>query len=122
MAVELKWERICVGLERMSTSPSNPLRHTVLRSLLEDARACGDPFSVMRILLPKRDRVRAHFQLKESTLAACLVDALALARTSNDGRRLLSWKTRAGAMSGDLSLLACQVTIPCVLLFSFDCG
>ena len=55
--------------------------------------------------------------MKQSSLAECLVYALELAMTSKDGRMLLNWKTSAGSMSGDLSLLACKVI--CLLTFVF---
>ncbi|KAG0616397.1 hypothetical protein M758_5G112000 [Ceratodon purpureus] len=106
--LEVTWARVCNVLEGMTTAPKRR-RDRILGSLIDDAWACGDSFSVLRILVPERDKDRAHFQLKETSLAQCLMYALGLAPNSRDGRRLLNWKTSAGSMSGDLSRLACQV-------------
>ena len=109
--LEVTWARVCNALEGMSTTTAPKRRRDkILGSLIADARACGDPFSVLRILVPERDKDRAHFQLKETTLAKCLMQALELAPDSRDGLRLQKWKTSAGSLSGEFCLLACQVT------------
>jgi hypothetical protein len=107
----MEWAKVSAALEAMATAPSAPKRRSLLSSLLKQARASGDVYAVMRILLPKRDRLRPHYQMKEAALASCLVQVLGLATTSNDGRQLLMWKTSAGSASGDLSVIASKVAI-----------
>ncbi|CAK9238531.1 unnamed protein product [Sphagnum troendelagicum] len=105
----MEWAKVSAALEAMATAPSAPKRRSLLSSLLKQARASGDVYAVMRILLPKRNRLRPHYQMKEAALASCLVQVLGLATTSNDGRQLLMWKTSAGSASGDLSVIASKV-------------
>jgi hypothetical protein len=49
----MEWAKVSAALEAMATAPSAPKRRSLLSSLLKQARASGDVYAVMRILLPK---------------------------------------------------------------------
>ncbi|OAY80518.1 DNA ligase 4 [Ananas comosus] len=84
-----------------------------LRTFLDRVYTGRDYFSAMRLVLPALDRERGSYGLKESALAAALVDALGLARDSPDALRLVNWRrggaSRAGANAGNFALVAAEV-------------
>ncbi|KAJ6836646.1 DNA ligase 4 [Iris pallida] len=82
------------------------------RTFLDRAYTGRDYFSAVRLILPSLDRERGSYGLKESTLATCLVDALGIARDSDDALRLIHWRkggARTGANAGNFSLVAAEV-------------
>ncbi|KAJ6846948.1 DNA ligase 4 [Iris pallida] len=82
------------------------------RTFLDRAYTGQDYFGAVRLLLPSLDRERGSYGLKESTLATCLVDALGIARDSEDALRLVNWRkggARTGANAGNFSLVAAEV-------------
>ncbi|KAK1289637.1 DNA ligase 4 [Acorus calamus] len=79
------------------------------RTFLDKVYPSRDYFSAVRLILPSLDRERGTYGLKESTLAVCLVDALGIARDSEDALRLINWRkggSRAGANAGNFALVA----------------
>ncbi|KAK1322796.1 DNA ligase 4 [Acorus calamus] len=82
------------------------------RTFLDKVYTSRDYFSAVRLILPSLDRERGTYGLKESTLAVCLVDALGIARDSEDALRLVNWRkggSRAGANAGNFALVAYEV-------------
>ncbi|KAK1275293.1 DNA ligase 4 [Acorus gramineus] len=82
------------------------------RTFLDKVYTSRDYFSAVRLILPSLDRERGTYGLKESTLAVCLVDALGIARDSEDALRLVNWRkggSRAGANAGNFALVASEV-------------
>ncbi|KAG1326863.1 DNA ligase 4 [Cocos nucifera] len=82
------------------------------RTLLDRVYTGRDYFSAVRLILPALDRERGSYGLKESALAAALVDALGLAKDSPDALRLINWRkggARSGANAGNFALVAAEV-------------
>ncbi|KAG1326864.1 putative DNA ligase 4 [Cocos nucifera] len=81
------------------------------RTLLDRVYTGRDYFSAVRLILPALDRERGSYGLKESALAAALVDALGLAKDSPDALRLINWRkggARSGANAGNFALVAAE--------------
>ncbi|KAG6469754.1 hypothetical protein ZIOFF_070685 [Zingiber officinale] len=82
------------------------------RTFLDRVYTGREYFSAIRLILPGLDRERGTYGLKESALAACLVDALGLAKDSPDALRLINWRkggARSGANAGNFALVAAEV-------------
>lgn len=84
------------------------------RTFLDRVYTGRDYFSAVRLILPSLDRERGTYGLKESALAACLVDALGIAKDSDDALRLVNWRkggARTGSNAGNFALVAAEVSI-----------
>jgi hypothetical protein len=57
----------------------------------------------------QRDLERQNYNMKETTLASCLVVALGIAPKSVDGHLLSDWKRATNSIVGDFSIIASQV-------------
>ena len=82
------------------------------RTFLDRVYTDRDYFSAVRLILPSLDRERGTYGLKESALANCLVDALGIAKDSDDALRLVNWRkggARAGVNAGNFALIAAEV-------------
>ncbi|EHA8589914.1 putative U-box domain-containing protein 4 [Cocos nucifera] len=75
----------------------------------------------VRLILPALDRERGSYGLKESALAAALVDALGLAKDSPDALRLINWRkggARSGANTGTFALVVAEIQTRCCKTFA----
>lgn len=82
------------------------------RTFLDRVYTGRDYFSAVRLVLPSLDRERGTYGLKESVLAGCLVDALGIAKDSEDALRLINWRrggARSGRNAGNFALIAAEV-------------
>lgn len=97
-------------LDRIEESPrSSSKKRNALQRLLDAARAAGDLYGVVRLLIPQRDLERQNYNMKEAALASCLVVAFGIAPKSADGHLLLDWKRATNSAVGDFSIIASQV-------------
>lgn len=97
----------------MQKSKSSVVKRSKFRKFLDTFCKPGDYFSAIRLILPLLDRERGSYGLKESVLATCLVDALGMARDSEDALRLFNWRRggpKIGANAGSFALVATEVT------------
>nr|XP_029118623.1 DNA ligase 4 isoform X2 [Elaeis guineensis] len=98
--------------EAMVRDRSAAKKRKRFRTLLDRVYTGRDYFSAVRLILPGLDRERGSYGLKESALAAALVDALGLAKDSPDALRLINWRkggARSGANAGNFALVAAEV-------------
>ncbi|KAJ9141313.1 hypothetical protein P3X46_031861 [Hevea brasiliensis] len=87
-------------------------KRSKFRKFLDTFCKPDDYFSAIRLILPSLDRERGSYGLKESVLATCLVDALAMSRESPDALRLFNWRkggAKTGVNAGNFSLVAFEV-------------
>ena len=62
-------------------------------------------FQVLRLLLPKEDR--RIYNIKEAKLAALIIDALAISKNTDDGKKLLNYREHNSTnIDGDFAGLA----------------
>ncbi|XP_038984742.1 DNA ligase 4 isoform X3 [Phoenix dactylifera] len=103
---------LCSMFEAMVRDRSAAKKRKRFRTLLDRVYTGRDYFSAVRLILPALDRERCSYGLKESALAAALVDALGLAKDSPDALRLVNWRkggARSGANAGNFALVAAEV-------------
>ncbi|KAG8712068.1 DNA ligase (ATP) [Ceratobasidium sp. 394] len=51
-----------------------------------------DLYPALRLILPQKDRERAVYGLKETTLGKCFLASMGIDPKSSDGKRVLNWK------------------------------
>ncbi|KAI0497035.1 hypothetical protein KFK09_023363 [Dendrobium nobile] len=103
---------LCSMFEAMGRDRSAVKKRSRFRTFLERVYTGRDYFSAIRLILPSLDRERGTYGLKESALAAALVDALAISKDSEDALRLINWRkggARTGANVGNFALVAADV-------------
>ncbi|CUA67897.1 DNA ligase 4 [Rhizoctonia solani] len=73
-----------------------------------------DLYPALRLILPEKDRERAVYGLKESSLAKCFLAAMGIDPKSVDGKRVLNWKkpTPDNPTVGDFTTTLYQVLEP----------
>lgn len=111
---ETKFSVLCSLFNWMQKSKTSTLKRSKFRKFLDNFCKPADYFSSIRLILPSLDRERGSYGLKESVLATCLIDALGIARDSEDALRLINWRkggAKTGANAGNFSLVAAEVTV-----------
>ncbi|KAK4775383.1 hypothetical protein SAY86_010318 [Trapa natans] len=96
----------------MQKSKSSAVKRSKFRKFLDTFCRPREYFSAIRLILPTLDRERGTYGLKESVLAACLVDALGMSRDSEDAQRLFNWRRggpKSGANAGNFAMVANEV-------------
>lgn len=58
---------------------------------------------LMRLLVPKLERERGAYNMKEAKLAQHLIDAIPLSKQSQDGKRLLKWRSESSSKDLDFA-------------------
>ncbi|XP_009359940.2 DNA ligase 4 isoform X2 [Pyrus x bretschneideri] len=109
---ETKFSVLCSLFNWMQKSKTSTLKRSKFRKFLDNFCKPADYFSSIRLILPSLDRERGSYGLKESVLATCLIDALGIARDSEDALRLINWRkggAKTGANAGNFSLVAAEV-------------
>ncbi|KAI8565875.1 hypothetical protein RHMOL_Rhmol03G0295200 [Rhododendron molle] len=113
MCDETKFSVMCSLFNWMQRSKSSAKKRSKFRKFLDNFCKPGDYFNAIRLLLPSLDRQRGSYGLKESVLAACLVDAVGMSRDSQDALRLFNWRKggapKAGSNAGNFALIAAEV-------------
>ncbi|CAE7070145.1 unnamed protein product [Rhizoctonia solani] len=73
-----------------------------------------DLYPALRLILPEKDRERAVYGLKESSLAKCFLAAMGIDPKSMDGKRVLNWKrpTPENPTVGDFPTTLYEVLAP----------
>ena len=120
MTEETKFSVVCSLFNWMLRSKSSAKKRSKFRKFLDNFCKPDDYFSAIRLIIPNLDRERGSYGLKESVLATSLIDALGMARDSQDALRLINWR-KGGANAGNFSLVATEVTeiFYFVLFFEF---
>lgn len=109
---ETKFSVLCSLFNWMQKSKTSTLKRSKFRKFLDNFCKPANYFSAIRLILPSLDRERGSYGLKESVLATCLIDALGIARDSEDALRLINWRkggAKTGANAGNFSLVAAEV-------------
>ncbi|VFQ70225.1 unnamed protein product [Cuscuta campestris] len=100
-------------MQRSKREKKKKPKQTYFRKFLDNyCRKPQDYFASMRLILPRLDRDRGSYGLKEQVLATCIIDAIGMSRDSDDARLLLNWRKagpRAGLNAGNFSLVAAEV-------------
>lgn len=113
MCDETKLSVMCSLFNWMQRSKSSSKKRSKFRKFLDNFCKPGDYFNAIRLILPSLDRERGSYGLKESVLATCLVDALAISRDSPDALRLFNWRkagsAKPGSNAGNFALVAAEV-------------
>ncbi|KAF2486088.1 ATP dependent DNA ligase domain-containing protein [Neohortaea acidophila] len=96
------------GMHGGSTAPNDIRRSIIARFIDRWRRDVGnDIFPAFRLIVPEKDRDRAMYGLKESTLGKLLVRVMKIDKNSEDGYNLLHWKLpgvkSSSAMAGDFA-------------------
>lgn len=111
----VRFSVLCAMFQAMLRDRSAAKRRRHLRTFLDRVFTVRDSyFAALRLILPGLDRERGTYGLKESALAACLIDALGIAKDSEDALRLVNWRkggARSGANAGNFSLVAAEVMV-----------
>ncbi|MCO5574343.1 hypothetical protein L7F22_028126 [Adiantum nelumboides] len=109
----MDFSSLCTCLEKLESNSRTTGRRgsslQLVHRLLEAARSHGDLYAVVRLLIPKRDVERQHYNLKETSLAILLMHALRIGADSKDGMLLSSWRSTSNYAAGDFTGLAMQV-------------
>ncbi|XP_020583982.1 putative DNA ligase 4 [Phalaenopsis equestris] len=103
---------LCSMFEAMVRDRSAAKKRKRFRTFLDLVYTGRDFFSAIRLILPSLDRERGTYGLKESALAAALVDALGISKDSEDALRLINWRkggARTGANAGNFALVAADI-------------
>ncbi|KAM1610658.1 hypothetical protein ACFXTN_021040 [Malus domestica] len=109
---ETRFSVLCSLFNWMQKSKTSTLKRSKFRKFLDNFCKPANYFSAIRLILPSLDRERGSYGLKESVLATCLIDALGIARDSEDALRLINWRkggAKTGANAGNFSLVAAEV-------------
>ncbi|KAL5699598.1 DNA ligase (ATP) [Ranunculus cassubicifolius] len=109
----VKLSVLCSMFNWMQRSKSSSKKRSKFRKFLDNfCKTPSDYFSAIRLILPSLDRERGSYGLKESVLANCLIDALGMAKGSEDAVRLINWRkggAKTGANVGNFALVAAEV-------------
>eukprot|EP00257_Ricinus_communis_P020694 XP_015579985.1 DNA ligase 4 isoform X1 [Ricinus communis] len=109
---ETKFSVMVSLFEWIQKSKYSAKKRSKFRKFLDTFCKPDDYFSAIRLILPSLDRERGSYGLKESVLATCLVDALAMSRDSPDAVRLFNWRKggpKTGSNAGHFPLVAFEV-------------
>ncbi|CAL2225842.1 unnamed protein product [Prunus armeniaca] len=109
---ETKFSVLCSLFNWMQRSKTSTLKRSKFRKFLDTFCKPADYFDSIRLILPSLDRERGSYGLKESVLATSLIDALGMARDSEDALRLINWRkggAKTGVNAGNFSLVASEV-------------
>lgn len=112
MSEETKFSVLCSLFNWMQRSKTSTLKRSKFRKFLDTFCKPADYFDSIRLILPSLDRERGSYGLKESVLATCLIDALGMARDSEDALRFINWRkggAKTGVNAGNFSLVAAEV-------------
>ncbi len=96
------------GMNGQSNAP-NDIRRSIISRFIKRWRTevGNDIFPAFRLIVPEKDRDRAMYGLKESTLGKLLVRVMKIDKNSEDGYNLLHWKLpgvkSSSAMAGDFA-------------------
>lgn len=66
----------------------------------------SDYFSLLRLLLPRNDKERNVFHIKDAKMAAALAQGLGLGKDTEEALRLKNWRTAGGEGTGNLAMVA----------------
>ena len=89
---------LCSTLEKIVSSKSkNDKLATWLHFYKENSiRPDFNAYELIRLVLPRFDKARSSYGLKENALARKYIDSLCLAKGSNEAQRLIKYKTVKG--------------------------
>ncbi|CAN6250052.1 unnamed protein product [Urochloa humidicola] len=114
MAAKVRFGLLVAMFQAMAGDKGSAKKRSRLRVFLDRAYVPSggrdDFFSALRLVLPGLDRERGTYGLKETALAAVLVDALGIAKDSPDAVRLINWRRSGGGRNaGNFGLVAAEV-------------
>lgn len=109
---ETKFSVLCSLFTWTQRTKSPAKKRSKFRKFLDSFCRDANYFPAIRLILPNLDRERGSYGLKESVLATSLIDALGMARDSQDALRLINWRkggAKTGASAGNFALVASEV-------------
>ncbi|GAB4853505.1 hypothetical protein Ancab_017696 [Ancistrocladus abbreviatus] len=112
MCDDIKFSDLCSLFDRMQRRKSWAQKRAKFRKFLDHFCKPGDYFGAIRLVLPALDRERGSYGLKEYVLATSLIDALGMARDSEDAVRPVNWRkggAKTGNNVGNFALVAGEV-------------
>eukprot|EP01116_Phalansterium_solitarium_P022237 TRINITY_DN7271_c0_g1_i3.p1 TRINITY_DN7271_c0_g1~~TRINITY_DN7271_c0_g1_i3.p1 ORF type:complete len:974 (-),score=418.09 TRINITY_DN7271_c0_g1_i3:27-2948(-) len=90
---------LCQLFERVSKTTKLSDRRSILQTFFAHYTD-DDYFALLRLLLPKLDRERQTYGMKESVLGKLYVEILGISASSEDAQRLVHWKRPTGGGNG----------------------
>eukprot|EP00123_Amoebidium_parasiticum_P006356 comp17319_c2_seq2/m.16511 comp17319_c2_seq2/g.16511 ORF comp17319_c2_seq2/g.16511 comp17319_c2_seq2/m.16511 type:complete len:185 (-) comp17319_c2_seq2:26-580(-) len=104
-ATTLKFADVCNLFEKIATAPKGRKQH-LYKDFMAKWRAMGDDnlFPFLRLAMPKMDRERGAYGVKEAKLARIYKSALQL--PDADADRLINWKAPTSGNAGDFATTA----------------
>ncbi|KAJ8751040.1 hypothetical protein K2173_016221 [Erythroxylum novogranatense] len=112
MSGQTKFSVLVSMFEWIQKTKYSAQKRAKFRKFLDNFCSPDDYFAAIRLILPGLDRERGSYGLKESVLAAALVDALGMSKDSADALRLFNWRkggAKTGANVGNFPLVASEV-------------
>ncbi|KAL9237355.1 hypothetical protein vseg_011914 [Gypsophila vaccaria] len=98
---ELKFSVLVSFFEATKKASNYTVKRSKFRKFLNIYCTPHDYFSAIRLILPSLDRARGSYGLKEQVLGTSLVDALGMARDSDDAKKLINWRKGGSKLVGD---------------------
>lgn len=114
-ANNIKFEKLCDLLEKLNRSKKQRKELDTLADFFNEYKLTAsqtvgnkDPsiFPILRLILPKLDRERAAYNLKETKLGTLLVKVLSLPKQSRDAQKLLNFRSVSNTSESDFAGIA----------------
>uniref|UniRef100_A0A2H1VB16 DNA ligase 4 n=1 Tax=Spodoptera frugiperda TaxID=7108 RepID=A0A2H1VB16_SPOFR len=110
-ANEIKFEKFCNILEQLHKKKrKRQEQDKILENFIHECKLSASQvvgkknatlFPILRLLLPKLDRERSAYNLKESKLGVLLVKVLSLCKQSRDAQKLLNYRSVDNTQDSD---------------------
>uniref|UniRef100_A0A2A4K475 DNA ligase 4 n=1 Tax=Heliothis virescens TaxID=7102 RepID=A0A2A4K475_HELVI len=115
-ANEIKFEKLCNLLEQLhKRKKQRQEQDKILGTFINDFKMTASQivglknpsiFPILRLLLPKLDRERNAYNLKENKLGVLLVKVLSLCKQSRDAQKLLNYRSVTNSTDSDFAGVA----------------
>ncbi|GAQ79067.1 putative DNA ligase 4 [Klebsormidium nitens] len=107
----MEFFQLCRALELTSSKKEKKAKQRILRRLLDRVTRDGH-HSVLRLLVPQRDKSRPPYNMQTTIIGQVIGDALGLAADSADVKTLVEWRSGGDAMgvnAGNFALSCVEV-------------
>ncbi|PZC75552.1 hypothetical protein B5X24_HaOG205982 [Helicoverpa armigera] len=115
-ANEIKFEKLCNLLEQLhKRKKQRQEQDKILGTFINEFKMTASQivgqknpsiFPILRLLLPKLDRERNAYNLKENKLGVLLVKVLSLSKQSRDAQKLLNYRSVSNSTDSDFAGVA----------------
>ena len=106
----IKFSQLCTLLEGISSQTKKDTKKQKLEKLFGDwLNEDKDVYPLMRLIVPKLDKEREYYGMKESKIADIYIDLLALSKKSSDAVSLKQWAKSSRKNVTDFADVAFQV-------------